>query len=231
MQIKTLNINQKGFTVIELLVAMSAFTAMVLIASMTTLQIGKMYYKGVYTIRTQENTRVALASVTEAVQFGSGAITNPPTSKNFQSDANSPIVTVKAVCVGSVRFSYVIDSMLVSKISDQVVQGQDNTSQHVLWQDNGGDNNCEPQNLLVSEPTASGRELLGEKMRLSAFSVAPSPTGLTNIQIGVIYGDRDLIEYQAGLPVKCLGSFVGAQWCASSNLNTQVLQRLTGAGQ
>lgn len=225
--------NTKGFTIIELLIAMSAFTAMVLIASLTTLQIGKMYYKGIYSSRTQETARTTMAIVSESVQFGSGEINNPASVWEHQVDSNDLNTKFKvyAKCIGTNRYTYAINRRLTPDVSSNV---QDRQLRHVLWKDNSADTACTPADLSQTTPSVSGVavpgiELLGENMRLSSFDIVPDASDKSRVRInlGIIYGDQDLVEeVDQDTVVGCRGGIIGSQWCASSKLETEVFRRI-----
>jgi prepilin-type N-terminal cleavage/methylation domain-containing protein len=60
----------KGFTIIELLVATSIFSLVLLVILASFLQIGRMFYKGVSVSNTNESARSLLDSITRDVRFG-----------------------------------------------------------------------------------------------------------------------------------------------------------------
>lgn len=225
--------NNKGFTIIELLVSMAAFTAMLLIASVTTINIGRAYFKGVNSINTQDSINTALSTVTEQAEFTQGNITSQP-YPTAQFGPALDKATIAAVCIGETRYSFIKDR----RLSPALAVGHSTASQqikHVLWQDTYHGASCEPADLTIDNPSnnpaggSSGTELLNENSRLSDFSITNSLENLVDIHIGIIYGDNDLVEGAGtGNPLGCLGSVIGSEWCASSKLATQVSRRLTG---
>ena len=48
---------QKGFTVLELMIATTVFSVMLLLTTTGMIQIGKVYYKGLVTAKTQDTVR------------------------------------------------------------------------------------------------------------------------------------------------------------------------------
>lgn len=222
---------QDGFTIIELLVAMTAFSSMIMIVGLTTLQLGRMYYKGVSTINTQEAARTVIASVSEQLQFATGIVTQQP------ADLIRGTARIKSYCVGDVRFTYVLNRRLDSSLSAPGFNDTDKTMRHVLWQDRKTTNECTPLDLASQTPSTNGKDLIGEDMRLTNFSinenvVPVSPGGrsdIAKIDIGIIYGVNELINFSDAPgtenPVGCRTGDVTAQWCAQSNLTTNVFRR------
>lgn len=221
---------QSGFTIIELLVAMVAFSSMILIVGLTTLQLGRMYYKGVSTINTQEATRTVVASVGEQLQFATGIVTQQP------ADLIRGTARIKSYCIGDVRFTYVINRRLDSSLSAPGFSDADKTMRHVLWQDRKTTTECTPVDL-ASQTLANGKDLVGEDMRLKEFSIRENvvpvlPGGrsdIAKIDVNIIYGVNELINFTDAPgtenPEGCKTGDVTAQWCAQSNLTTNVFRR------
>src|SRR5688572_9314579 len=93
-----------GFTIIELMMATTVFTVVLMLCTLGLLEVGRSYYKGVTATRTQETARTVLEEVTEAIQFGGGAVVMPPVAAEGTSGF---------YCVGSKRFSYMRDRQLI----------------------------------------------------------------------------------------------------------------------
>lgn len=210
--------NQTGFTLIELLIATTVFSIILLAASATLIQVGRMYYKGVISSKTQGAARNAIDVVSREIQFSKG---------NFVPAKKAPDTGPEqfVVCIGSTRFTYVKQKQL---------GGSDESgySKHVLWQDKITSGGCDdsPPELGSDDPSPAtgGTELLEENMRLKDFDITSAGSeGTYNVKISVIYGDDDLIEFDtSGTPIRCKGSTVGGQWCAFSELSTQVYRRV-----
>lgn len=222
--------NQKGFTIIELLVASVIFSVVLLGATTVIIQIGRMYYKSITSTRTQETSRAVMENISRDLQFsdsksfrqdytGSGipdtqwATTAPtaPTSPNPNN--GSPFY----VCAGGNRYTYWLGKQVKEGNHGLVIQ--------------------QAPNGACSSPVAgSGTELLGENMRLTAFSVTrpTASSGTYNVSIGVAYGDFDLLSTfsQTNETIEgnladtlCLGG-IGSNFCATSSLDTVVKRRI-----
>lgn len=232
-----INSNQNGFTVVELLISMAAFSLMMLVAGLTILQIGKMYYKGVNTVNTEETARTALASVSQAAQFDAGTPANG-TGSDYGNLANpNQHIVVSSSCIGLTRFSYVKNRRVTEGVT---VDNNARQIRHALWQDQTTDISCPAADLTQDDPSdsttnpaikgvsGSGRDLITTNMRLANFDIIPLSGNLVGINIGVIYGDNDVVEeMNPNQATGCLGGVIGAQWCASSTLTTQVSKRTT----
>lgn len=203
--------NQKGFTLVELLIATTVFSVILMAAASTLIQIGRMYYKGVITAKTQNIARTVIDDVSRTIQFSNGSLMEAPAGD----------LDPKAYCVGTTRYTYIIGR----QVSDNPTSSQ---TRHALWQDSISDGGCDSQglpNLQEAVPSPGGRELLEEGMRLQAFNISSlEDNDVFSIAVKVIYGDDDLLNDPTN-PTACKGSVVGGQWCAISDLSTVVYSR------
>jgi prepilin-type N-terminal cleavage/methylation domain-containing protein len=214
--------DNKGFTLVELMIATTVFSTILLLATTGVINIGKLYYKGITTARTQEAARSIADELTRSVQLTDGEI------KGFSDEAE----TYSAVCVGKDRYTYRIDDTKVGDSEEsggQAVRG--------LWLDEitEGDE-CEPSSL--NNFSAGGRELLGNNMRLIAFSISEQNADKTkyNVSVGVAYGESDLLttyddqgNYTGAArgEAQCKSTNSGGSFCAVSSLQTFVKRRFS----
>lgn len=236
---------QQGFTIIELMYSMAIFSVILLAAAAGIIQIGRIYFKGVIASRTQNAARQVIDDISRPIQFsGQQPVLGGPVILSG--------VEVKSVCIGNDRYSYVIDGQV-----DTDVAGYDPATRkirHALWQDRMLTSAfCIPPDLTQPTPSDGftdssipGKELLSTHMRLTEFGVVPPAVGSSElryfINIGVLYGDEDLLECDDGAggvvecsdpsairtTARCTAGFSGisAQFCAASKLNTTVIRRL-----
>lgn len=193
--------NQRGFTIIELMISTAVFSVVLLVVTLGILDINRTYYKGLANSKTQEVARAIIQDVSQAVQFNGGKI------------SNSIIPGIR--CVGERQYSFV----LFQKVTD-------NPEVHGLIARTGSDCPSGPNMVLGSGET----ELLGENMRLSKFEVRSvnNTPGLYRVTVRVVYGDDDLID-NLGFPGggnTCKSQRAGSQFCAVSELSTVVQQRV-----
>lgn len=205
--------DQKGFTILELMIATTVLTVILLLVTVMITGIGNLYYKGITLSQTQDTTRNIADQVIQDIKLNDKPPTTP-TSAVFASK------TVYAQCVGTVRYSYIPGVQIGTDV------GQ---IQHVIWRDSvGSGSTCTPVNLTLPTPSVGGSELLGHQSRLTAFSInaSPSNVSLFVVQVGVAFGDTDLL-IMAGLATQCRG-ITGNQFCATDSLTTSAIQRISG---
>ena len=194
---------QDGFTLVELMIAMTVFSLVLVAASAGLIQVGRTYYKGVITSRTQDTSRSIIDEISRSVQF-SGE------SPDLVRDGSGNLA---AMCLGNTRYSIRTD-----------VQVGD-TNPHGLYKDDAGAT-CASADLTT--PQTGGVELLGSNMRFSEFDVEALGDQQYRIVVWVVYGDDDLLEVDPNNADRtiCRGSAVGGQFCALGELSTVVTRRL-----
>lgn len=200
--------SESGFTVVEFLISTAVFSVVLLICSFAILHIGRMYYKGVITSRTQDAARRIVEDVAASIQYGEKD--NDPL--RFMPD---PITSGGSTtyCLGDTRYTYISDTPL------------DSATPHVLWRDERT-RGCGDDLPNMANPSG-GQEMVGRNMRITSFSVQRPPVGgsLWAVSITVSYGDdNDLFEDSAH--TICKGVQAGGQFCAVSSYTTSVIKRL-----
>lgn len=208
--------NQQGFTIIELMIATAVFATVLLVCSIGMLQIGRTYYKGITSSRTQEAARSVLEEISQAIQFGSGSPVTP-------AEAGPGLPGV--YCAGSKRFSYLRDRQVTDS------PGLPDQSRYALVVDEV--NSCGgvvPQDLRGNPTlTDTSKELLGTRMRLATLTVTPiTPVGFTEtnlyrVTVRIVSGDADLLN---AAHTECSTQRAGTQFCAASELSTVVQKRV-----
>lgn len=210
-------LNRTGFTIIELMIATTVFSVILLMAATAMIQIGRIYFKGITSARTQEVARSISDDVSQAIQF-SGA--------KIQLIGTPPGSTAKGFCIDDVRYSYVVDRQLEENPSSDPLKRQ---SKHVLVVDNPG-SGCAAAAQPVDNSGAgiNGKELMGIHMRLEQ-DILPNPATndgkLFPISVSVIYGDQDVLKGSAP-NYSCQATRFGGQFCAISQLSTTVEKRV-----
>jgi len=184
---------EAGFTIVELMIATTVFSVILLLCTFGIIQIGKSYYKGATLVRTQNASRDIIDNVSQAIQYG----TTPPS-----------VVTTPSgqFCVGNTLYIYNVNVKVTGSAHGFQIL-----------------NNCNPALATVN------KELLGENMRLTRFTISNSPAGDYTIMVKVTYGDDEQINLTVPQTApeygNCKGG-VGDQFCASSELQTTVHRRL-----
>lgn len=225
--------DQKGFTIIELLIATTVFSLVLVVIMAASIQMGRYFYKGISESRAQNTSRQLMDTISNAIEF-SGITPRTGTPQSY--GALTGAYAVQSICLDKVRFSYVINLQV-----DDNVSGGVNTApnvrkvRHVVWRDNNADGGCTPQNLTLDQPTSvattAGVEIMPPGMRLTTLTIkrltkGASPVGETRIiDVRVMYGDIGTMD-TSKTPYICLDTTQGGAFCGLSELNTAVMPRL-----
>lgn len=199
-------LDNKGFTIIELLIATVVFSVILLVITAAIVQFGRVYYRGTVQVRTQETTRNIIQDIAQAIQFGN----SQPVSGTSVTDPSAQFI-----CIGDRRYSFKRNLQLGS------ASGQ---ARHVLVTDSvsGNCNDVYVGMNIAALPTGS-RELMGDRMQLVDLNIQSVGTDLWQISARTAYGtDADLSADKRS----CQLNIVGGQFCAVSELSTIVKQRL-----
>ena len=227
--------SRRGFTIIELLIATAVFAVILLVVISGVLQFTREYYKGVISSNTQNAARSLADDVTRTIQFGDAGAITP-----LHPSSSSPAVT--GYCIGtSKRYSFAPNYELSGSV------------QHVLVTDSGS--GCGPGTLALNPAApgftmpSGGRELLGDNMRVSKFTITQlGSTDTYDVSVRVVYGDDDLLCSPGIAPASAGGCNpsapagsqavfgthndlvcrinAGSQFCAVSQLDTTVEKRV-----
>lgn len=208
-----------GFTIVEFMIATAVFSLVLLVCAYAIVYIGRMYYKGILTNRTQDSARMVVEDLAGAIQFG-------PRADNLDlfartSDENTQGgITQQAICIGRNRYTF------AKGVSLGTEPGQ---SRHVLWKDQipEGSTSCLADIDMNSDTPSSvdgARELLGKNMRVSDLSVARNGNIFT-VHVLIAYGDTEDLFTDDTFSI-CQGVANGGQFCATSGFTTNVVKRL-----
>lgn len=208
------NKSQQGFTIVEIMIATTILSVMLVLVTTMIIGIGKLYSKGINLNRIQDNARTINDEVSQHLQLeGTGPI-----------PAASPDGNTLAICVGNTRYSFVKNLRLGPNDSSHSV--------HVLWRDdNPNTGSCSVPNSFLStevpqngasNPSKNGVELMGANTRITEFTI--TATSPYTVQVGLVYGDDDLFT-GSGMSVTCNGG-VGSQFCATAQLTSTVAKRM-----
>jgi prepilin-type N-terminal cleavage/methylation domain-containing protein len=227
--------NQKGFTIIELLIATVVFSIVLLMLAGAIIQIGRLYTKGLTGAHTQQATRNLVNGIASSIQLTSGSIKMDITAPGGSNSLG--------VCIGSLRYSYMVG---------QQVKSQSSTPVHGVMLDETPGGCTEAQ--TVDDPAAvlTGNELLGDNMRLAYLEVSSSDGKSYVVDARVVYDggnggtDSDLLcdgtvdhsctdgtskmspgdIASSGQKVRCKDIQSGAQFCFATEIKTTVERRI-----
>lgn len=213
-------INQKGFTLVELLIATAVLSTVLVTATLVMTGIGNLYYKGINQAKIQNNVRSIVSDLTDQLELYD--------QNSIPDVVKSPDGDTSAYCINGIRYTFILGKQLkeTPTETDQI--------KHVLWRDQIGAADCQPTDgmLNADTPSPNGQELMTPNSRLTLFEINPT-TSPFGVNVGAVYGDKDLISGgtlnvdggRQGSDVRCLGGF-GGSFCAVSYLNTNIARRL-----
>jgi prepilin-type N-terminal cleavage/methylation domain-containing protein len=244
--------DQKGFTIIELMIATAVLSTILVFVTIVMVNIGSLYYKGINQSRVQDDVRSISSDIIANTQITDKAPIGPYTVPGV---SNSYVY-----CVGPARYFYVLGV----QVGTPPVGGGPVFNQ-ILWRDNNPQpGNCpteinpanpsSPQvnltsNSLSNDDAANqGEELITSNSRLIAFSInTPSSSEPSIVTVGVAYGDNDLLCNPTADPGSCnnpaamtsLSSYTGnvlckglkgKQFCSTANITSSAVRRVGGGG-
>lgn len=208
--------SQKGFTIIELMIATSAFSVLLLVVLSSLVYIGRLYYKGVTEAKTQEIARTVVDRVSQTVQ-----LSGVPVRSISVDTGTSP--WTGAYCVGSKKFSY------KGNVQLKTDSPGDNQSDQVLVESD--DPNC----LSSNDPSPANNpvELLDELMRVTDLSIRPNGSLIT-VSLGIAYGgdasiegdDEEVFDIEFNRIVRCKTGAPGSEFCSVATITTTVFRKV-----
>jgi prepilin-type N-terminal cleavage/methylation domain-containing protein len=226
--------SQRGFTIIELMIATVVVSTLLITVTYVMIGLQNLYDKGLNEQRAQDNTRTIIDQIALEIQTTGQAIVAQPSvlTDTVTINSTSYSYNINAVCIGSVRYLYVINL-------EVGVQ-----TKHALWRDSADSgNSCvlSPINksiidIINKTPSDNGEELIPSNARLTDFEVLQPTATDSNytIKVSVAYGTDDLFNpaFPSATPnydISCKGG-IGDQFCATAKLTTGVGQRDTASG-
>lgn len=205
-------IASRGFTIIELLVATMVFSVVLLVVTSGILQVARVYYKGVTESNTQSTARSIIDTITQAIQFSGGDIT-----ETLAPEAD----TDQVFCVGNQQYSYRLGWQVEDKHD---IDAKQTWHGLVQYDTTSCSSASTPQDLTLQ--TVPGRDLIGPHMRLANLVVDDLGSGQYKVQVRIVYGDSDLLDDPYTAAAKCKAVRAGTQFCAVSDLSTIVVKRV-----
>jgi len=224
--------SQQGFTIVELLIATTVFSLVLLVILYGVLSFTHAYYGGVNRSSTQNSARSIINAVAEGIEFsGSTIVVSHQVSGNGY-----------AFCAGGSTYYYTVGVMYT---------GTPSAGNAGLYYVPGTCLSSTAPNF--TNPVTGSRELLNNNMRVTYFSVAQSPSAarVYTVSLGIAYGYSDLLCSVSGNGSTggCLGGdglnsttasvvgtsatdvqckqVTGSEFCAHAGLSTTVSLRVS----
>ena len=205
-----------GFTIVELMIATLVFATILSIITAGVISFSNRYYKGVNASDTQNTAQTALDTITQAIQFGTGAVVTARLGDGF-------------FCAGGLNFTFAKGQQYTGIAGQRGLYVSPDAGTCSGVQTSGG------RQLLAKNMRITNL----------AVNPAGGATGLYSVDLTVAYGDADLL-CNADTPGDCTGapthiesyftsnnvpnvtcrSGAGSQFCAASRLKTTVQKRV-----
>jgi prepilin-type N-terminal cleavage/methylation domain-containing protein len=214
---------QHGFTIVELMIAISIFALVLILITTGVLRFTRQYYKGVIAGNTQDVARAIVDDITRSIQFNGGDVV--------------PLSGGNGYCIGSSkRIRYYTNAQVTTGTLGA------HQSRHAFVTDTFNCNASSPATSVQNTdplPGINARELLGEHMRLAKFSIIGSGDVWT-VNVRVVYGADNLL-CSPSVPGNCSStnntfpgvtnnltcrSGIGTEFCAVSELTTTINKRV-----
>lgn len=205
----------EGFTVIELLIATTVFSLVLLVSLIGFLQIGQIFYKGLAVTQTSQTARQLGDALKQDIAFNASA-----TGTEVQSVSGPGGGQVQYFCAGPNRYTFK-QGVKLDAANQDIGAGK-----FGLIKDSLTTTGCPAPygsgSVALNKPT----ELLGNKMRVSQISVnklAPPNDKLYNLSIRIVYGDDDVLaNVTTPTTTKCLSGGNSSRYCYVYELKTTV---------
>lgn len=212
--------SQRGFTIVELMIATTIFTFILLIAVAGFVRMGQLYSKGINQAKVQDNIRNVSDEITRSVQFADG---RKITTANNSSD-------VQQFCIGDVRYTAYMNEPfdIESGINPA-------TNQTGMWSERIAEgSSCCPDQACVDVSD----QMLGNNVRVLNLEVVNLDTGVDDVwkvNVRLAYGDDDLLtNYDDSgnlIPANtttatCKNGSSSSTFCATAQLDTAAKKRL-----
>jgi prepilin-type N-terminal cleavage/methylation domain-containing protein len=215
---------QKGFTIVELMLATAVFSIILLVALGSFLQIGRLFYKGVSLTSLQNVATQALNDITNNIQTASSvsAVTSTGTGGYTY------------FCIDNYRYTYTTHSYNSQQVSNTADPSasvpnyssgsagtfgllKDNSGCGVPCQTGGPNSGCFNQTNPV--------EMLGANMRLANITITNVAQNLYNIKMVVAYGDDSVLNFSLVAPyAACISGSANQAFCSVVTTSTTVLR-------
>lgn len=216
---------QAGFTIVELMIATTVLSVILLIATLVMTSIGGLFTKGINESNIQDASRNIVDDVSQSLELNktyTGPVVNGDGSSTY--------------CIASTRYTVMLGKQLSSTTNDPT------HSVHVLWRDSVVGSTCDETGVVMSTDPAgtSGSEMVPPGARLTQFSISNSTSPPYSVTVRIAYGTDDLlcsksvsgdctsgsISTHLNNPDLICKSGVGSQFCSWSSLTTTVVPRI-----
>jgi hypothetical protein len=188
-----MKLNNKAFTVIELLIAISVFTSLLLVIVFAFMYTEDTFVKSYISSNTDTIMRNLGQNISQTIALSpeNGVVVLNPISASF----NGTTRTIYGYCIGNLRYSYLLNTELTDPFND------------VLTQDyfTGCNSSTSPLDLSNIPNGTNYKELLSANMRLGDFSIyniSSIDPGVYKLDIVIGYGSNGNLSVNLSAPNK-----------------------------
>lgn len=198
--------DRRGFTLVELMIALSVMSVILVISTIVLVQIDGIYDKGVTVSNLQDATRNIVSDVSSAIQFSGYAQSveecipsnSPLATESFMQNQGDiynncadTTLTVNglsenAYCIGTVRYSFIVNNELDT-----------NSNEYAVWRDNLSSQSSSCMPISPNDLTGDdGQELMLNHGWLTNFAISdPSGSGKSYVvDVGSAFGESNLLN-------------------------------------
>lgn len=191
--------NSKGFTIIELLIATSVFTIVLLLSSAAIVGLSRQFYKGLNKSKTQEVARTISEEIAKNIQYSKVAP---------MPIAGGPAGT-STWCIANTRYAFMPGVQLGGGTSAVLLRADGCTTTDSPW-----------------DRDSDETELIGEGMRLSTLEItSDAQQKVYQIRVKVASGTDDLLTNPSTPNAACRNQG-GQQFCAVSEFIITVVRNM-----
>jgi prepilin-type N-terminal cleavage/methylation domain-containing protein len=221
---------QKGFTIIELIIATAVFSVVLLIATVAVISLTSAYVKGDTQAETQDTARSVLSTVTQDIQFNQASSINKGTYNGQYG----------FFCIGNDTYFYQTNKEITSSNPHALLEFTSGSCPTVPTSPLGWTSGLLKDYITdlgtVNLDTLTGggqdvHELLAQNLALGQLSITQiAGTQSYTISLNVVYGDI-ATPHQNPPSVgyytyDCPPASLGGQFCATSSLTTTITPRI-----
>jgi prepilin-type N-terminal cleavage/methylation domain-containing protein len=207
--------NKSGFTLVELMIATSIFSVVMIISTYTFIQISRYYTKGLNMVRTQDLARNVVDEIASQIKMSNTSVITTP------DPGSQPLAPDQSIlCVGNKSYVY------------RLGVNEDGMTNHALIS-----YNIRPGTCPFPADDSTKKVLLRTNYRLLQFQ-APAAIGsssmLYNVSVKLLYSvGNDLINFHGSPPAPfdqwtCNTANKGSEYCTLSTISTVVYKRIKG---
>jgi len=218
-----------GFTIVELMLATSVFSIVLLVALGSFLQIGRVFYKGVSLTAVQNIATQVLNDISNNMQTSSSfSLPTPGNGYTYW-------------CIGNTRYTYITHSVGGQQVAvpanlanvnynNGAGGGSFGLLKDTLAGNSGCATPCFGGTCLARYVALSSNsvEMLGDNMRLASISItqpsASTAPNLYNVNMVVVYGDDSVLDFSNPANPTCVAGSQNQAFCSVVTISTAVLR-------